>query len=178
MLTDVLSKNRKKTNDHYHCPTPVFILMTSKLEATQENHRCSLKLSKRGVGRGLLPVPLVRITIASGRWNGAQDGREVVGGGGLHTTDNSTQQSHIPLSLPFSLLCSLSFFPLCIRQGFDKNTRIGCAEHASMTQVTDYSLVSMTLVTDFSLVSMTQVTNYSLVSMTQVTICHWYQWDK
>ncbi len=47
----------------------------------------------------------------------------------LCTPDNSTHQSHIPLSLPFSLPCSQSFFPLCIRRVLDKKTCIRCAEH-------------------------------------------------
>jgi hypothetical protein len=42
-------KTEKNTNADYHCAISVFILTTSKLEAIQENHRCSLKLVKSGL---------------------------------------------------------------------------------------------------------------------------------
>ncbi len=50
----------------------------------------------------------------------------------LCTPNNSAQQSYIHLSLPFSLSRSLSFFPLCIRRGFDKKTRIRRAEQKGL----------------------------------------------
>ncbi len=58
------------------------MLMTSELEADLENHRCSLKLSKKGMGmKGGLPSVLpVLITIAAGRWSGAGGGE-----GAVHT---------------------------------------------------------------------------------------------
>ncbi len=63
----------KTKSDHHHCPIPVYILTTSKIEAVLQIHRWGLWLLKWGVGStggegGLLAVP--PSTCLASRWGG------------------------------------------------------------------------------------------------------------
>ncbi len=125
-LLSVLSLQRKFVHDHCCCPNSAIILTVSKMEAILDFERGCQNLSIilwGGGGReggGLSSSPLILITWPQAVRQTRNVGKRGGGGGG----DLQQITAHSNSCPSFSL----SFCPLCIRRGFDKNFARSSAE--------------------------------------------------